>query len=1200
MAKNYKCRSERWSSFFPLGLWYFVCLGLGAIPALSATPAPNYTGEIQVILPPKSPITLSTGPMDCTGVVPCTQEGLAAAMGVVINSPCALTNLSIRLERKGQNIQGFELQTDRWIPQNKIASRGYISGVEMGSYRMILNLNDGCGHQLQDTLAFQMVDRIAPVMKCKHGLNLGWSSYADQSATYMRIAASDLDEGSADNCSLAWVRVRRSMPSGCADFFIEKGYDRNENGRIEANIDGIDLNGDGDVNDFGEAFEWVNGMLMTPLQDFIELFCCDIGAVMTFELWGEDRQGNRNYCWAAKKLEPECKITPSLTMYADDPRLKVIDNAEAAARAFGDQIIWNGITCADLKVDYQVVKKLTCGAGIIERRWGLRQTKSPSDSSALCQQTIAVRPRSKYAVLFPADVRAECVAPPVAPIIVDTSSCDLLAVTVQDQKIAGAGTSCYKIFRTYTLVNWCAYDEKMCGSINDPANIFTIERYWSGYGRFATYLLVQTEGDKGTTAFYLSRNQTPGEGNLHDSSVGDNNDESILPVFCQKTQQYLQAFRYTQVIDVVDETRPVIKSTAVPIYCMNDPAKCVTDIQLNFRAFDACPGTLKVDLRSVQIALQQTKDSTLYLPAVLFDPNWKASRVGGYKDSFAIVINNLPEGTHDLLVQVIDECGNRSLQARLPFEVKDCSIARPICLNSLVVNLAANPRGGATTVLATDFVASPIYDCNGQGAETQNGLPKITQYSINRMGTPKNPNQQSLLVDCSAVGTTILVEIHAWDEVGNTDSCLSILVLEDGNKVCNAGGSNDGKIAGVITTEFQYPVDGVELNLSGGLLGKTLSSTAGKYFFPKLQTKSDYTVIPFLDADLLNGISTLDLVLIQNHLFGVQVIDSPYKLIAADINNSKSITTMDVVLLRKVILNLTDRLENNTSWRFVDADYRFPNPANPWQEVFPEQKNIQNLVDSARANFIGIKIGDVNGNANIPPSVVSRQSNAKNCWPLQIADRQLETGIQTEIAIRAKDLQQIIGFQFALQLDPQKVRLLGIDYGGVQAENISWYPDEGVVLVSWNRPPAGVNPNDVLFTLQLRPLGSALLSQTISLARRYLNGEAYEENGAMLEVGLSFLPITVLEKKSALIDNFPNPFHDQTQIRFFLPEPGEVRLTLRDANGKTWLQTRLAGVKDWNQIVVKPDANWPSGILYYTLETPFFNETSKMVYVGSK
>jgi hypothetical protein len=212
----------------------------------------------------------------------------------------------------------------------------------------------------------------------------------------------------------------------------------------------------------------------------------------------------------------------------------------------------------------------------------------------------------------------------------------------------------------------------------------------------------------------------------------------------------------------------------------------------------------------------------------------------------------------------------------------------------------------------------------------------------------------------------------------------------------------------------------------------------------------------------------------------------------------------------------------------------------------------------------------------------------------------LETGIQTEIAIRAKDLQQIIGFQFALQLDPQKVRLLGIDYGGVQAENIAWYPDEGVVLVSWNRPPAGVNPDDVLFTLQLRPLGSALLSETISLARRYLNGEAYEENGAKLEVGLSFLPNAILEKKSALIDNFPNPFHDQTQIRFFLPEPGEVRLTLRDANGKTWLQTRIAGVKDWNQIVVKPEANWPSGILYYTLETPFFNETSKMIYVGSK
>ena len=85
----------------------------------------------------------------------------------------------------------------------------------------------------------------------------------------------------------------------------------------------------------------------------------------------------------------------------------------------------------------------------------------------------------------------------------------------------------------------------------------------------------------------------------------------------------------------------------------------------------------------------------------------------------------------------------------------------------------------------------------------------------------------------------------------------------------------------------------------------------------------DYDVTPAKDINYLNGVTTYDLVLISKHILGTQLLDSPYKIIAADANNTQSVTTLDIVKLRALILHIDDELANNTSWRFVDANHVF-------------------------------------------------------------------------------------------------------------------------------------------------------------------------------------------------------------------------------------------------------------------------------------
>ena len=87
---------------------------------------------------------------------------------------------------------------------------------------------------------------------------------------------------------------------------------------------------------------------------------------------------------------------------------------------------------------------------------------------------------------------------------------------------------------------------------------------------------------------------------------------------------------------------------------------------------------------------------------------------------------------------------------------------------------------------------------------------------------------------------------------------------------------------------------------------------------------------------------------------------SPYKLIAADVNNSRQVTTLDLIALRRLLLGIDAGLSNNTSWRFVARDYVFPDPRNPWLEDFPGQVRITLAAAGAPdVDFVGVKVGDV-------------------------------------------------------------------------------------------------------------------------------------------------------------------------------------------------------------------------------------------------
>lgn len=165
-------------------------------------------------------------------------------------------------------------------------------------------------------------------------------------------------------------------------------------------------------------------------------------------------------------------------------------------------------------------------------------------------------------------------------------------------------------------------------------------------------------------------------------------------------------------------------------------------------------------------------------------------------------------------------------------------------------------------------------------------------------------------------------------------------------------------IMGTVTTFTDKPITGAVAQLHPIAFSDT-TDNLGEYTFPNVPTQASYSLGVDYEGEPLAGVTTLDLVLIARHILGLQPFTSPYQILAADLNNSGSVSTLDIIFLRRLILGAHDSLSLN--WLFIPADFSFPNPNNPWVSPVPTTVEIENLQHDLDIDFIGVKKGDVNG-----------------------------------------------------------------------------------------------------------------------------------------------------------------------------------------------------------------------------------------------
>ena len=790
-----------------------------------------------------------------------------------------------------------------------------------------------------------------------------------------------------------------------------------------------------------------------------------------------------------------------------------------------------------------------------------------------------------YEIRFPMDTQMDCPTALVSdPVEYTQLGCDLLTVTMADTIIDAIGEECYRMERTYHVINWCEYNGEA-----DPIAISRDEDCDGLEGEEEVWVL------RRPTEIYIDADRDASNSFPQGGVKGMTCDSLTNPAGYWRMSASTGYWTYKQEIAVYDTMAPSISIMEMDTLCTGETCTALIDIE--FAIVDGC---VLDTIEHISIYLDEFNDGII--DADLTETGWLTGTYPNY-----VLSGEFTGGNHRLQVIVEDACGNVSENA-VDFEVLDCSVATPDCFSGIVMELM--PVGpdtdidgdgdndyGAIMIMASTLIEVPITDCSGA----------IT-YSINKEGEMPSMDQATLILTCDDSLMTI-VEVYAWDSaynpyavqpdgsVGgpNYSYCSAEIQIQDGNDLCS--GTLGGGLRGVIKTELGERLHDVAVTVAGDGVLDVKTDAEGCFQATAIRKDENLTVIPHMDADHKNGISTQDIITLAQYLKDGSSVNSPYKLIAADVDKNAELSAEDISILRKLILGEIQVFKSNTSWRFIDKAHEFDKQNNPWFEEFPEVINFEGLPDDAIAEFIAVKIGDLNNSA-----IINNQNQKvmnSGVRYLETENLDLRAGNEYKIMFTAKELYQLQGFQFTLNFDQNGLDFVDIAYHVLGEENFGFHAlENGFITTSWNATTA-LDADAALFTITFRALEDGQLSDYLFMDSAITSAEAYDQVGTLFNLDLNFTESEPKLGDFILYQNKPNPFKDITTIGFKLPQSCGYTITIFDSSGKVLNQMEDQGNAGYNEIQFDRQDIQNIGNLYYRIETELGqSDTKKMIIVN--
>jgi len=420
---------------------------------------------------------------------------------------------------------------------------------------------------------------------------------------------------------------------------------------------------------------------------------------------------------------------------------------------------------------------------------------------------------------------------------------------------------------------------------------------------------------------------------------------------------------------------------------------------------------------------------------------------------------------------------------------------------------------------------------------------------------------------------------------------------KNGNKL-NVTGSNDSlivgslinnyNIAGNLITPSYKMISGATVLLNG--IGNSFSNN----YSYNITGNSNEILKAFKNNDInkTNGVTALDIALVQAHILQKNLLKSPFKIIAADVNGDGKVTALDIVYTKRLILGIDTTFTNTVTsqkrlWAFVDSTYKFPDTTNP----FPIKDSISYTgLNASQINqtFIGCKLGDVNWDWN--PAVARPILNNLNA--IELSYPSVRPGRASDgyirIPVKVKNFKDMLGIQFTISFNSNILQWQGMGNNPLGIETGTNHAADGSVSFLWVDPKNEIKTledGSVLMELVFVPnYQLSTINYQLSLDGSITEIAAYDKDYNLHDIIMNPSLINTSDIVKETFTVAPNPTTEGViHVQMNLKNNKTIVFRLIDNSGRLLLTQQIEGIKGNNNIILKEQSQIPAGT--YFLQT---------------
>jgi len=238
-------------------------------------------------------------------------------------------------------------------------------------------------------------------------------------------------------------------------------------------------------------------------------------------------------------------------------------------------------------------------------------------------------------------------------------------------------------------------------------------------------------------------------------------------------------------------------------------------------------------------------------------------------------------------------------------------------------------------------------------------------------------------------------------------------------------------------------------------------------------------------------------------------------------------------------------------------------------------------------DFVGVKIGDVNGSAVVNLDGTNVESRNRKDLRFNAEKLVMKKGERTTVALYAENYNGIEGWQTTLKYDPAQLKLIDLIKGGINIDSKIHTnllnANKGSLSMSYVHDVAEtITDEKILFEIEVEALED-INANALYFDSSNLKSEAYSVTGDFLNLKLGD------NIKTEIVENIigisPNPLINEATLKFNIAEAGQVKFDFYDTNGRLLHNVINTYNKGINSIRLNKSEINTSGVVYVKMTT---------------